>query len=105
MRTRSFIIFGIIGLVLIVALSITTFPAPKEHPIISQKKSQELSYLYIIKEQEGKIAVFEKDKKTPITVTDVFVDSLPEEDITQIKKGVYVKTKEELDTLLEDYLS
>lgn len=53
-------------------------------------------YEYILREHEGRLAVFLKDKDTPEMVFDVYVRLLPEYDRGQLNQGVYVKDYEEL---------
>lgn len=60
---------------------------------------------YTLKEYKNKIAVFEGASGTPTEVFDVYVDSLPVVDQKSIKKGIHADTKEELQTLIEDFTS
>lgn len=60
---------------------------------------------YLIKEYDGKIATFKPKSDTPIEVFDVYTSTLPESEITQLKKGIYAKDKKELQQLIEAYTS
>ena len=60
---------------------------------------------YIISEYNGKIAVFKKLSAEPLFVSDVYVSSLPQADKELLKEGIEVRTKKELNRLIEDYCS
>jgi hypothetical protein len=107
MKKQYLLIISAFALISILIVVVTSFSTPSEKNIISQKKSSELSlpYLYIIKDYEGKVSVFEKNKKEPIMITDVLVSSLPELDAKEMQKGIFINSKEELDSLIEDYIS
>ncbi len=62
-------------------------------------------YEYILREHDGRLAVFLKDKDTPEMIFDVYVRLLPEYDRGQLNQGVYVKDYEELISRIEDYIS
>lgn len=62
-------------------------------------------YKYILKEYQGKLAVFEIDKKDPEMVFDVLIDSLPEIDVIALKKGLKIKDENELNERIEDFIS
>jgi hypothetical protein len=85
--------------------SVASFMPAEQKQIINQKKSDELSYAYVIKDCDGKVCVFEKDNAKPILITDVLVSSLPQAEIEMLKTGIFVKDKAELDSLIEDYIS
>lgn len=67
--------------------------------------SEKDSNIYIVKEYNGKIAVYNENMDKPIKTTDSSVDSLPEIDRALIQKGIKVEDKTELRKLLEDYCS
>lgn len=60
---------------------------------------------YIVKEVSGKIAVEDVSTGKIVRTTDTRVSILPEEDRAQLKKGISVKTKSELRSVLEDFCS
>lgn len=60
---------------------------------------------YWLKEYQGKIGVFENNKKAPQQVLNVYIESLPEEDKELLRSGIKVKTHEELLELIENYAS
>jgi hypothetical protein len=63
------------------------------------------SLSYIVKEYNGKIAVFEEGKNKPFKVTDSSVSDLPEYDRKLLEEGIKATTKQELQRILEDYCS
>lgn len=63
------------------------------------------SYTYIIKEYNGKLAVFESVQEKPYKVTNLSLTILPEYDKQLLQKGIEVSSVKELNKILEDYLS
>ncbi len=61
--------------------------------------------IYILKSIDGKIAVKETSTGKIIKKTDTLVSILPEKDREMLKKGIKVKSDEELRLLLEDFCS
>ncbi|WP_458862381.1 BofC C-terminal domain-containing protein [Acidaminobacterium chupaoyuni] len=62
------------------------------------------SPLYILRDYNGKIAVFPSfDAQTPNFVTDFDVAALPQQDRQYLAEGIPLKTAEELQQILEDY--
>lgn len=66
--------------------------------------STETEVNYILKDYNGRIALFNENKEKPLKIYDVFTDSLPETDIELIRNGIYVSASE-LNNVLSDYLS
>ena len=65
----------------------------------------EPEYLYIIREHDGRVAVFARGRSTPEMVLDRLVHHLPTYDRIQLREGVPVFTREELQERIEDYTS
>ena len=66
--------------------------------------TEEEIYRYILKDYNGRIALFLSDNDTPEEVFEIFTSSLPEEDVALIKNGILV-TEDEVKKILEDYTS
>ena len=62
-------------------------------------------YQYVLKEFNGKLAVFEKGDKDPQMIFDVSIDSLPEIDMIELKQGLKIKDANELNERIEDFIS
>ncbi|HHX56487.1 MAG TPA: hypothetical protein GX710_00555 [Clostridiales bacterium] len=60
---------------------------------------------YILKEYEGKLAIFRENSIKPYKKLDVDTSTLTDYDKELIKQGIVVKTEIELNALLEDYTS
>lgn len=58
---------------------------------------------YIMRETDGFIGLYEGDSEIPYQMLDVLVDELPESDRELLRRGIEVKSKEELNALIEDY--
>ena len=75
---------------------------PIEH---SDPFPKEPEYQYLLKEYNGKLAVYFSNSQTPQTVFDLYLSTLPEYDRGQLRRGVPVKDYEELVQRIEDYIS
>lgn len=67
--------------------------------------SDSLQYQYYIAVQNGYVTVFYNDKKTVFEYTNIEAKYLPQNEIDKLNKGIYVKDKMELYTILEGYSS
>ncbi len=70
--------------------STTEFPEQSEH-------------YYILKEYEGKLALFESEEITPKEIFDININIFPENDIKKLQKGILAENEEELIRLIEDF--
>ena len=61
--------------------------------------------LYILSDYDGRLALFSSENQEPVTVYEIYTESLPYDDYILIKSGIKVKSEEELQRLIEDYLS
>lgn len=109
--TGCFVIFClIINSVLLPSLpnvnaeSTPTPPQSSYEPEPPQSSSQTEQF-YILKEYEGKIAVFSSDSDKPIKITNASVSKLPQSDQQNLKAGIQVQNQKELNRLLEDFCS
>lgn len=69
------------------------------------ESSTEEHRIYIVREHNGMVAVFQKGEDNPFKITDTYVSSLPNADRNSLSVGIQVDTKEELRKLLEDLCS
>lgn len=77
-----------------------------ETPAATQPTQKEPDYAYIIREYEGRVAVFSAgDDNKPEMVLDLLVKYLPDYDRTQMQEGIRVKDYQELVSRIEDYVS
>lgn len=60
---------------------------------------------YCLRDWQGYIAVFEDDRRTPKTVTDIPTETLNNVDREKLRTGIEAGTREELLSLLEDLSS
>ncbi|MBP3435173.1 MAG: BofC C-terminal domain-containing protein [Clostridia bacterium] len=63
------------------------------------------SYARMLKEWDGQVALFIAGESEPLTVYEVDVRTLPEEEQRLLKDGVAVNSEEELAAILENYTS
>ncbi len=60
---------------------------------------------YILKDYNGRIAVFYDGSETPNEIYEIYTRSLPAEDIAKIEKGIEISGIDKLTEILEDYTS
>lgn len=109
-----------VALAVVTALSVTLSRIPEKddsliiHEPVSDvlippeeesASAPEAEYAWLLKEHEGRIAVFAWDKDTPEMVLDVSVRFLPDYDRILLKEGIPVKDSETLFSMIEDYIS
>ena len=61
--------------------------------------------LFILGENNGRLAVLSPDGQTVYETYDVYINTLPDYDKNLLLNGIKIKTAEELRSLLEDYSS
>lgn len=76
---------------------------PEEQTVAAMKYNEPKSEGYVLKEYDGFIAVYSADNaKEPITVTDIEVCTLNNNDRAMLQNGITAENKAELLSLLED---
>ena len=71
----------------------------------SDNKASSHSITYIVKNFNGRIAVFEDESTTPFKITEINIKNLPKEDQILLENGIRADSKEQLNSILEDYCS
>lgn len=98
---------GIVFLLLLIAGIIITFSwwgDKADAQNISSAASSD-SQIYIVKDYNGKVAVFKDGDTEPVRTTQQQVDALPKTDRDMLNEGVTVTGDDELRRLIEDYCS
>ena len=72
---------------------------------VETQDSSQNQNIYILKEYDGKLAVFRENQSKPYQVFNVYVKTLPAFDQGQLKQGIHVDGDDELSSLIEDYIS
>ena len=60
-------------------------------------------YQYVLKNENNRIAVYERGKEEPVRVLDYPVDSLPYMEQSALENGIPVKDQSELQKMIEDF--
>ena len=68
----------------------------------TEKPHEEEPEGYLVKEYQGQIGIFSLDG-TLLETIETYVKTLPEADRALLGEGISVKTREELNSLIEDY--
>ena len=74
--------------------------------VLKQEKTGECGEHYIVQDKDGQVAIYqilEDGNKKEIEVTGVTTEYLPETDKINMKNGIQVNGKQELNQLIEDY--
>lgn len=58
---------------------------------------------WYMREYNGKIGIYRSGAAQPEQVLDVYVSMLPDEDKKMLAKGIYLKSRTELEERIEDY--
>lgn len=86
-----------------------TITASKPEEVVSPPSEEEIidnAETYVLKEYEGRIAVYRIDENNQLIleeVTDILTKYLPEEDLAELNKGIKVEGIDELTHLIEDF--
>lgn len=98
-----YILLPIISISIIVYTFFMIFSLNEKTEQKNEQPIKENEYKFLVKEDSGKIKVFEKGNKNPINVIDKEVEYLPEYDQNMLKNGIYVYNSSDLNKILEDY--
>lgn len=92
-------ILGIAACTAAVVIGISTY----RQADIAGKEAPAPAPVYEFKEYRGRVAVFRYHDTIPLEILDVRIDSLPEFDQRELRRGVYVYSEKELQNRIEDY--
>lgn len=104
-RLISCLIFTFVFLLTVGAISALTPDTPRAEPQRIFETEPSSAEGFVVKELDGRIAVFRKGQDAPLEITDTAISSLPDFDKQQLKIGVYAANERELKRLIEDYCS
>lgn len=62
-----------------------------------------ISSIYVIKEYDGKVAVFKYDSSSPVQILDCKINSLPPDAAEALATGIVVSGEYELQKIIEAY--
>ncbi len=71
----------------------------------SEAPTEDLEQGYILREYEGRLAVFKDDEAEPLYVFNVSMNTMSDYDKNALQEGIAAKDLTELKTLVEDYTS
>ncbi len=96
------VIFAFVCFVSLAILYVNLENDIEKQKILNQQSTQDY---YIVKEYEGKIAVFKNESTIPMNIYDSYVSLLPEHDRTLLENGIRAESTEKLQEIIEDYTS
>ena len=104
MKTRKIPLYlYVTGAITVLSLFISVLFLTQDVPAESTAPQTSMEQAYILKDYQGKIALYNRDAKTPQKVYDVYLMNLPELDQQNLKKGIPVLDQAHLEKLLEDF--
>ncbi|MGN1112811.1 MAG: hypothetical protein ACI4RP_06355 [Acutalibacteraceae bacterium] len=104
-RLISCLVLTLAFLVTVGTISALTPDTPRAEPQRIFETEPSTVEGFIVKELDGRVAVFRNGEEAPLEITDTSIVSLPDFDKQQLKIGVYAANERELKRLLEDYCS
>lgn len=90
------------GFIVICTLGQTLRQKRVESKLAAAATEQQTEPLYVLKEYEGRIAIFCRGMSEPYQYVDYSVSLLPEYDREQIRAGIEFETEKELKAYLQD---
>ena len=78
-------------------------PQPQEEPISPAQPQSPAGYL--LRDYEGRLAIFREESNTPEMIFDVYTRLLPQADQERLTEGISAPDYETLTRLIEDYIS
>ena len=83
-----------------------TPPSSEQLSLAAQAVPESGVQYYLLKDSNGRVAVYRCDSEgnagALVTVTGIYTNLLPENDLLRLRRGVVVRSELELDLLLED---
>ena len=71
----------------------------------SKVQAEEEAERYLIRDYQGRVAVFLEGVEEPEMIFDIYTKTLPELDQQQLTKGIPVEGYQQMTRLVEDYIS
>lgn len=105
--------FGALGAAAFIGLySVYSYNMNQRSPQAAQQivsdapvEEEQADYRYVLRSQNGRLAVYMKGETEPRMEFDVPVRALPEFDQRQLETGIFVEDYPSLVSLIEDYIS
>lgn len=94
-----------LSIIIFLSLGFITSNLTKMNAYQTSTYENTTDFHYILKDYNGKIALFTSDREAPVEVYDIFTNSLPDRDAEKLSKGITASDEKELSKLLETYLS
>lgn len=69
----------------------------------SAQSEKNVSYEYILKSYDGKIAVYSAKNNSLEKVYNIYINTLPQQDIDMLNKGIKIKDSKELKSYIQDF--
>ncbi len=99
-------LIAVTGIILIGCVCLGAAFAPQQAAQTSAAASPDQAESeYLVKAENGKIAIYKTDSDSPLYTTDALVSTLPKADIEKLRAGIAVKDERELRRILQDYCS
>ena len=100
-RRIETVLFTLIFAVASIMIIIVSKSAEKNEKADSE--SSTVSFIYTVKEFNGKVAVFDYGESQPIEILDCPVSNLPHNEAEKIKIGINISSEQQLQNIIEAY--
>ena len=78
---------------------------PVENPLPDEPEEPQNPAGYLLRDYEGRLAIFREESNTPEMIFDVYTRLLPQADQERLTEGISAPDYETLTRLIEDYIS
>lgn len=78
---------------------------PVENPLPDEPEEPQSPAGYLLRDYEGRLAIFREESNTPEMIFDVYTRLLPQADQERLTEGISAPDYETLTRLIEDYIS
>ena len=78
---------------------------PVENPLPDEPEEPQSPEGYLLRDYEGRLAIFREESNTPEMIFDVYTRLLPQADQERLTEGISAPDYETLTRLIEDYIS
>ena len=96
---------AIAALLLGLVLAFLSRGQPVENPLPDEPEEPQSPAGYLLRDYEGRLAIFREESNTPEMIFDVYTRLLPQADQERLTEGISAPDYETLTRLIEDYIS
>ena len=104
-KNKFFLIFSAAFMLVCACIVVISAIYSKGYTDKRNASSEEISHIYTVKEYNGRIGIFSADSNELLRILDVYLSTLPSEDVEKLAVGIKIRSESELQQIIEDYSS